>query len=159
MSVLILFSHTTTIQLIVFIIQVSSLEGFLKLRCIGTLVLSYNNISWPELRKIQHVIILDLRLVGNPLLEKDPYCKLFSDIIYFTHTVGDQSFNFSPVFFQNGYEFRVQTLPSKTGMHGMHCNLGDISPTWGFSKIARHVYCTESILEFTLNSNSYVGGH
>ena len=55
--------------------QVCSLDGFLKLRCVGTLVLSFNDLTWSELRKLQNLIIMDLRLIGNPRLESDPYCE------------------------------------------------------------------------------------
>ena len=51
------------------------LDGLSRFVALGFLDLSNNNLSWTELSKIQHLHILDLRLYGNPELERDPYCE------------------------------------------------------------------------------------
>jgi hypothetical protein len=37
--------------------------------------LSYNNVEWPELRKIRHMHIISLHMQGNPKLDRDPYYR------------------------------------------------------------------------------------
>lgn len=67
--------------------QLKSLEGLSKFLGMGTLNLYGNDINWSELEKIRHLHIVDLILLSNPKLDKDPYCEysviLFSIYEYF----------------------------------------------------------------------------
>ncbi|XP_067948015.1 uncharacterized protein [Watersipora subatra] len=56
--------------------RVKCLEGFGRFVALGTLDLSNNQLAWADLSKLQHLILLDLRLHGNPQLEKDPYYRI-----------------------------------------------------------------------------------
>lgn len=42
---------------------------------LGSLVLANNDLTWSELAKIKHLHVLQLTLLGNPRLERDPFCK------------------------------------------------------------------------------------
>lgn len=56
--------------------QLCSLTELSHFYSFGTIDLSYNNLSWKDLLQIQDVIILDLRLHGNPILENDSYYRI-----------------------------------------------------------------------------------
>ena len=51
--------------------HVKTLNGLSRFSSFGTLVLCNNELSWHELAKIRHMIILHLHLIGNSKLEED----------------------------------------------------------------------------------------
>ena len=57
-----------------------SLDGLSKFVGIGSLILANNQLTWNELAKIRHMLILDIHLYGNQALEKDANCEPLSVI-------------------------------------------------------------------------------
>ena len=55
--------------------QVKSLLGIEQFPSLGALLLAYNDLSWRELKRLHHMHILRITLVGNPQLDSDPNCE------------------------------------------------------------------------------------
>ncbi|KAL8622518.1 hypothetical protein ACOMHN_034181 [Nucella lapillus] len=56
--------------------QVWCVEGLSRFLCLGTLILSNNQLTWASLTHLRHLHINNLSLHGNPQLEKDPYYRI-----------------------------------------------------------------------------------
>ncbi|XP_071954199.1 uncharacterized protein [Antedon mediterranea] len=56
--------------------RITNLEGLSRFVALGCLNLSNNSLTWTELRKIQHLQILDVYLHGNVKLENDPNYRI-----------------------------------------------------------------------------------
>ncbi|XP_064604820.1 uncharacterized protein LOC135470042 [Liolophura sinensis] len=56
--------------------DIRCLVGLSRFMALGSLVLANNDLTWSELAKIKHLHILQLTLLGNPRLERDPFYRI-----------------------------------------------------------------------------------
>jgi hypothetical protein len=66
------------------LLKLKSLDGLSKFIAMGTLNMYGNDLNWTELEKIRHLHIIDINLLNNPRLEKDPNCIIFLRKILFS---------------------------------------------------------------------------
>lgn len=56
-------------------VQVKSLAGLSRFPVLGSLVLAHNELDWEEVRRLSHLRLLSLSLLGNSRLDSDPHCE------------------------------------------------------------------------------------
>ena len=56
-------------------VQVKGVGGLSRFPVFGVLNLACNDLGWEELRRLSHMTLLSLSLLGNTKLDSDPHCK------------------------------------------------------------------------------------